>query len=183
MNAQTDNKIASVGKLVTYQMSATVVTVSGKVRKALRPDDIELEDEQLSYSEESLILGSAGADPLFGGQLLDCEVGTVKSFEYVYPDYDPDNLVTLPVDFLVSNGIPANKLQIGYILNRDLLRGKVTMAGNAIELEIVQITKVGDRQFAVLDSNDPLRGLTIRYDIEVLDIRDPTPEEVAAETL
>lgn len=94
MNTTPNNKIAILGKLVTYIVSATVVEISGGVRKKLRPDDIELKGEQLSYGEETIILGSPGADPQFAEQLLNSEVGTVKSFEYQYLDYDKDNLVS-----------------------------------------------------------------------------------------
>ena len=181
--AMNKTQTAQQGKLVTYQLSATVVDISGEVRKQLRPDDKELVGEQLSYSEETLLIGSPHADPLFAGQLLGLHVGDIRSFEYTYPDYDRDNFLSLPVDFLVANRVPEAKLQVGYILNRDILRGKVAIGGNATELEIIEIKKVGGRKFVVLDSNDPLRGMTIRYDCEVLEIRDPTSEEVAADSL
>lgn len=174
---------ATVGKYVTYQCAATVEEVTGKVRQSMRPADTELIGQQLSCDEESLLLGGASEDPVFASQLMGLSVGDIHSFEYNYPDQDPENFLSLPADFLSSNGIPLNEVREGLILNRDILVGKCTINGTSTDLEIVRITKKGKQTLVILDSNDPLRGLKIRYDIELLEIRDPTPEEIQSDNL
>lgn len=171
------------GKYVSYDLSATVQEVTGKVRLSVRPSDTELIGEQIFHGEESLVLGAPTADPLFESQLIGLGVGSIHSFEYTYPDYEVDNLMSLPIEFLVRHGIPADKLEVGFILNRDILVGKCTINGKATDLEIIEIKQKGGKTYAILDSNDPLRGLKIRYDLEIQEIREPTPEEVQAGTL
>ena len=43
--------------------------------------------------------------------------------------------------------------------------------------EFVTVLKVGLKTLDV-DTNHPLAGLTLKYDVEVLDVRDATPEEI-----
>ena len=68
-------------------------------------------------------------------------------------------------------------------LGVDLLKGKVSLADEALDLEVIDIRKVNGEDTVILDSNDPQSGLTVRVDVEVTDIRDPSVEETQADLI
>ena len=172
---------ADLGKWISYNVAANIVEVTGSIRKSVKPgEDEEIKGKQLRYGTEEAVLGAPDADPLFQDQLLGHEVGDILSFEYTYPDYEVDNLISLPVEFLLANGLHREQLHVGLSLNRDILKGKCNINGTAVQLEIIKTQSKGGKQFVILDSNDPLRGLKIRYDIEIFEIRDATAEETLA---
>lgn len=179
MTTQT-NQPRNSGKVVCYKLAVTCVGVSPG-RLALRPADKELIDSELDFkTEENALIGGANTDPVFSSQLGDLAVGAIHSWEVDYPPFDADNLIVLPIDFLRANRISDKELEIGMVLNLDILRNKVAINGEAADLEVIDIRESGGKTVAVLDSNDTLRGLTCRYDVRITEIREATVQEVQA---
>jgi len=83
--------------------------------------------------------------------------------EHAYGMYDDTARRRVPIKHLVNPG----KLQRGLFVQVNTRRGPV----RAI------VTKVGKFNVDV-DFNHPLAGQTLVFDVEVLEVRDPTPAEV-----
>lgn len=171
------------GKLINYIISVTVLEVS-PARLALRPREQALMDDepQIAYDEDDrCIIGSEHTDPTFNEQLGNLSIGQIHSFQMKHPDYIKDNVVALPVSFFKANRIVAGELVVGMTLGVDCLKNKVSISDEALELEVIDIKKINGEDTVILDSNPELSGLTVRVDIKVKDIRDPTVEETQAD--
>jgi len=83
--------------------------------------------------------------------------------EHAYGMYDPDAIARVPIKHLIRPG----RLSVGKAVAVNTQRG----ATRAI------VTKVG--RFNVdVDFNHPLAGRTLVFDVEVVDVRDATQEEL-----
>lgn len=170
------------GKYVSYDLAVWCIDV-GKGRLAARPGDKELIGQQIDFRSESIIAGARGVDPIFTSALAGMAVGEYKSLEVSYPDYDTENIAAVPMELLISNGYTPEKIKPGLILNRDILRNKVKLNDEATDLEVLSTKTERGKSFVLVDSNDPLRGLKVRYDIEVTEIRIPTDDETKLEAI
>ena len=82
-----------------------------------------------------------------------------------YGEYKEELVQSVPL-----SGFPnADKIKVGTQFQLDTSQGP----------QMVTITKVEDGEFT-LDMNHPLAGQTLHFDIEVVDIRDATAEEISA---
>lgn len=166
------------GLFVSYTLAIECLEVTGDVRKSVREGDAdELPGTQLAFTHENVIVGES-LDPNFLHALMGKQEGDIVSFKINHPDYDRENIVTLPLAVLKSNGIGPERLKPGMIIGKQLLKGKVSINDEAAELEILQIHQQGGQAFVVLDANDVFRGLHCQYDIEVDEVREPTADEV-----
>lgn len=164
------SRLASEGDLVTFEVSAQLIRVSGPIRRELRPADIDLESTQLYFGEEELTIGSPEADPIFNAKLTGQKKGAVRAFRVEYPDYEKDNILIVPLPTLQKLGVSRALIEPGRVLNRDMLRGKVKVDGKQTELTILSVDEKEGVEYAVLDTHERTRGLTIEYRIKVVAI-------------
>ena len=153
--------VAAVGDSVSFDVSAQLVRVSGPIRRELRPADIKSEGNQLYFGEEDLIIGSSEADPIFSAKLSGMKIGESRRFEVEYPDYEKVNLLVVPLPTLEKLGVNRALVAPGRVLNRDMLRGKVKVDGKQTEITILAVDKKDGIEFALLDTHERTRGLTI----------------------
>lgn len=166
------------GKLVEWKMIVECLGVSD-TRLSARPDDKELIDDQIDSRTESAIYAGKQMDKVFTSMLGGLVKGQKKVYEVEYEEYEPANLVAIERKILLASGVKPASLRKGVTLGRDVLRGKTQIDGQRAELEIIEMKTVQDKDLIVLDSNEPLRGLKVRYRIEILDVREPTEQEIA----
>jgi len=81
-----------------------------------------------------------------------------------YGEYEEDDVDEIPLADLPDELEP----ELGMLLE------VVDDDDNVFVAEIVEITD----EVAVLDFNHPLAGERLRFEVEVIDLRDPTPEEL-----
>lgn len=86
------------------------------------------------------------------------------SAKEAYGFYDPAKVILIPRRLL-----PKGRLQIGQPVT------VVSKTGQARSYRILQLFK----DMAQLDGNHPLAGQDLSFDIEALDVREATPEEVS----
>ncbi len=120
-------------------------------------------------SEPSVYLH--GANNLLRGlesAMKDREAGDVFSAslapEDAYGTRSPENVQRVPVKHLVFKG----KLQAG----------KVVQLNTGEGMRAVTVLKAG-RHSADIDTNHPLAGQTLSFDIEIVDLRPATAEEIS----
>ena len=77
---------------------------------------------------------------------------------------NPDKMQRVPVKHLAFRG----KLEAG----------KVVQLNTAEGMRAVTVVKAG-RHSADIDANHPLAGQTLAFDVEIVDLRPATPEEIA----
>jgi FKBP-type peptidyl-prolyl cis-trans isomerase SlyD len=77
---------------------------------------------------------------------------------------NPDKMQRVPVKHLAFRG----KLEAG----------KVVQLNTAEGMRAVTVVKAG-RHSADIDANHPLAGQTLTFDLEIVDLRPATPEEIA----
>lgn len=81
-----------------------------------------------------------------------------------------DNVVKLDRSLFERDGQLAEAVQVGAILPM------MTEEGFQVQGKVLSI----DEKNVVMDFNHPFAGLTVRFDGEIIDVRDATPEEIAA---
>lgn len=81
-----------------------------------------------------------------------------------------DNVLTLDKELFMRDGQLAEAVQVGAVLPM------MTEQGFPIKGKVLSI----DDAHVVMDFNHPFAGLTVRFDGEVIEVRDPSPEEIAA---
>jgi FKBP-type peptidyl-prolyl cis-trans isomerase SlyD len=84
--------------------------------------------------------------------------------DQAYGPHRPDRIQRVPVKHLVFKG----RLRPGMVAQLNTREGRVP----------VTVTRAG-RHSAEVDTNHPLAGQSLTFDIEVLDVRAATPEEIA----
>lgn len=83
--------------------------------------------------------------------------------ERAYGFHDPERVDTLPIHVLEPNGA----IEVGMMFESETEQGIVVATVTAIEGEN-----------AKLDANHPLAGVELHFDVEVLDVRAATAEEI-----
>lgn len=101
-------------------------------------------------------------------------LGAGDKFEVTLPpvaafgDKSDDLIMTLDKDIFMRDGKLADEVKVGAVLpmmTADNLRVQGT------------VTKIDDKNIT-MDFNHPFAGLTVRYDGEVVEVRDATPEDL-----
>ena len=103
---------------------------------------------------ESAMAGRAAGD-IFSATLAPAEA---------YGNYNPEQVQRVPVKYLVYQG----KLRAGQVAQLNTREGR----------RPVTVLKVG-RHSADIDTNHPLAGQTLTFDIEIVDVRPASAEEIA----
>lgn len=80
----------------------------------------------------------------------------------------PEDIVELPRDIFERDGEMAEEVKVGAILPMMTAEG-YRVTGTVLE--------IGDK--VKMDFNHPFAGLTVRYDGEIITVREATPEELA----
>ena len=113
-----------------------------------------------------------GADNLIPGlerELTGLTTGMTKTVAVTpadgYGEYDAGMVETLPRQAL--NDI--DNIEVGMELQAQSEDGQTT---------IVRVTEIND-DTVVIDANHPLAGVTLNFEIEIMDVRDATREELA----
>lgn len=118
------------------------------------------EHEPMAYIE-----GTGQVLPGLENELGGMQAGESKRVEIVadqaFGPYDDDQVVRVP-----KTQLPVQDVQIGDQFQTD---------PNSPPLTVVE---VGD-DYVTMDANHPLAGVDLIFDLDVIDIREATPEEVA----
>jgi FKBP-type peptidyl-prolyl cis-trans isomerase 2 len=170
----------SAGRYVKCSIGITCVAVS-ETRLQARPRDKELIDALIDSREEEFVFGESDTDPSFASMMPGMVKGQVKSWELQCEEYDPENVIALPIEQLLLNSIKREQIRRGMIINRDLLRGKCKIDDAETDLEIIDIKRDKQQTYVILDSNEAMRGLRVRYDVKVTSVSNRTvPSEASA---
>jgi FKBP-type peptidyl-prolyl cis-trans isomerase SlyD len=88
--------------------------------------------------------------------------------DQAYGEYNPEAVQRVPLKRILGKENKNVKLQVGQILSVDTDKGP----------RQVRVVKVG--KFNVdLDTNHPLAGVNLNFDVEIVEVRDATEEEVS----
>ncbi len=134
-----------------------VLTVDGEI---LAQTDDGDPMEYLHGAEEIL----PGLETALNGKQVGDKFSVTLNAEDAYGDYDEED-----VEEIDRADIPnVEELEIGMTVEVEDEDGYAYMA---------IVTKIGDKT-VVLDFNPPLAGKTLTYDVEVIGVREATPEEL-----
>jgi FKBP-type peptidyl-prolyl cis-trans isomerase SlyD len=115
----------------------------------------------------AFLVGSGQIIPGLETHLLAMKVGDKRKVlvpaKDAYGDKDPANTTELPLDKM-----PAKNIKVG-----DQFR-----AGSDGHAPVVVVTKVTDTH-VTLDGNHPLAGQDLTFDVEIIEVRDATKEEIS----
>lgn len=106
----------------------------------------------------------AAMEGLAAGDKFEVTLPPVAAFG----DKSDDLIMTLDKDIFMRDGKLADEVKVGAVLpmmTADNLRVQGT------------VTKIDDKNIT-MDFNHPFAGLTVRYDGEVVEVRDATPEDL-----
>lgn len=124
-----------------------------------------------SNAEEplSFLFGAGMMIPKFEAELLGLEAGAKKSFiitpEEGYGERVEEAVAQLPLEMFKESGLPP----VGAVLplNDD--------AGNQFRATVIEVTE----EAVIADLNPPMAGKTLNFDVEVLNVRPATEEELS----
>lgn len=146
---------------------ANDVVVSLKYKLWLDENDELIEESEAGdplmylHGHDNIIPGLEAA---LDGRTLGETLTVIVEPEEGYGEYDEDDVDEIPLADLPTELEP----ELGMVLE------VVDDDDNVFVAEIVEITD----EVAVLDFNHPLAGERLRFEVEVIDLRDPTPEEL-----
>ena len=106
----------------------------------------------------------AGLEKAMGGHEAGDVFSTTLEAEDAYGQPDPKRTQRVPAKHLVYKG----KLKTGMVVQLNTSEGRVP----------VTVIKAG-RHSADIDTNHPLAGQSLTFDVEIMDVREATEEEVA----
>jgi FKBP-type peptidyl-prolyl cis-trans isomerase SlyD len=111
--------------------------------------------------------GAGQIIPALEHALKSLKVGDKKKVEIkaeqAYGQHDPKRVIEIPLDQM-----PKQKINVG-----DQFRSSREQNSPP-----VTVTKVSDSH-VTLDTNHPLAGMDLTFDVEITEVRDATPDEVA----
>lgn len=140
-------------------------------------EERELMEQATAEAPLKFIFGTGGMLPAFEGALKDLEVGGKFNFTIepadAYGEYDEANVLDLP----------RNIFEIDGKFDEEMIREGNTVPmmdsdGNRLQGSILEVNE----DIVVMDFNHPLAGETLHFSGEVVDVHEPTAEEIAAIT-
>jgi FKBP-type peptidyl-prolyl cis-trans isomerase SlyD len=138
-------------------------------------DDLVLMECATKERPLQFIFGVGGMLPAFEENIKELESGALFHFSIApkdaYGEYDENHVIELPRNIFEVNG----KFDDNYIKEGVTL----PMMNSNGDRMIGSVLEVSDRT-VVMDFNHPLAGETLHYSGEVLDVHEPTEEEIAA---
>ena len=132
----------------------------------------EVDGEQIEDSRSgdpvASLHGSGSILPALEKELEGKQAGDTLNItlspEQAYGERKPDSIARVPIKHLLTKG----KLKVGKVVELNTDNGP----------QPATVVKVG-RYSVDVDRNNPLAGKTLIFDLEVMDVRDSTPEERA----
>ncbi|MFI3315426.1 MAG: FKBP-type peptidyl-prolyl cis-trans isomerase [Rikenellaceae bacterium] len=123
------------------------------------------------------VYGTGGLLPKFEEHLKDLEVGGKFAFtltpEESYGEYIDEALVDLPKDIFMVDGVVNEEILV--------LGNVLPMMDNDGNRLMGTIKEIGDDSIK-MDFNHPMAGQTLNFEGEVVSVRVPSPEDLAAQS-
>ncbi|MFN8528331.1 MAG: peptidylprolyl isomerase [Anaerolineae bacterium] len=154
----TENQKVTDGMVVSFQYK---LYVDGKLYVE---EDQESEDNQIDYlhGADNIL---PGLEQALTGKRVGDNLSVTLSPDEAYGDYDDEDIETLD-----RRDVPdADDLEVGMLIEVENEDGSIELA------HVKEITP----QSVILDFNHPLAGKSLKYDIEVLGIREADEDELA----
>ncbi|MBF0596363.1 FKBP-type peptidyl-prolyl cis-trans isomerase [Faecalibacter rhinopitheci] len=124
-----------------------------------------------SNAEEPLafLFGAGMMIPKFEAELQGLQAGDKKSFvitpEEGYGERNDEAIAQLPLEMFKESGLPP----VGAVLPLN------DNQGNQFRATVVEVTE----EVVIADLNPPMAGKTLNFDVEVINVRPATEEELA----
>ena len=126
-------------------------------------------EESTGGDPVAFLQGAHNILPAVERELEGLEAGDSKSVKLrpkqAYGEYNAEAVMRVPIKNLVGKG---GKVKVGQIIDVDTDQGPRTL----------RVIKAGKFN-ATVDTNHPYAGKSLIFDIEVVDVRDATAEEIA----
>lgn len=137
--------------------------------------DGQIADKSAEGKPLQFICGAGMLLPKFEGAILGKEPGDKVSFTLEpkdgYGEFDPQAVVELPKTiFMVDGKVAEDILFVGNIIPMASQEG-YRMNG---------VVKAVGEETVTMDFNPPMAGKTLNFDVEVVDVRDMTADEIKA---
>jgi len=137
--------------------------------------DGQIADRSQPGAPLEFIFGTGMLLPKFEEAVLGKEPGEKVSFTLApadgYGEIIADAIVELPKTIFVVDGKPADEM---------LFVGNQIPMANAQGQHMVGVVKEVGAETVKMDFNHPMAGKTLHFDVEVVSVRDVTPEDLAA---
>ena len=138
--------------------------------------DGQVADQATAERPLEFVYGVGMLLPRFEEYIAGKEVG--DRFEFVlapaegYGEVNPQAVVNLPKEvFMVDGAIPDDMLVVGNVLPM------ADQAGNRLMGTVKSVNEAD----VTMDFNHPMAGKTLNFDVEVVEVRDVTPEDLASQ--
>ncbi|WP_080905413.1 peptidylprolyl isomerase [Parabacteroides sp. Marseille-P3160] len=138
-------------------------------------DERELMEQATVEAPLQFIFGTGNMLPAFESALKDLETGGKFNFTIepadAYGEYDEENVLELPRNiFEVDGKFDEERIQEGNTVPM------MDSNGNRLQGSVLEVRD----DIVIMDFNHPLAGETLHFNGEVIDVREPTAEELAA---
>ena len=122
------------------------------------------------------ICGTGMLLPKFEGAIMGKEPGEKVSFTLEpkdgYGELDPQAIVELPKTIFMVDGKVAEEI---------LFVGNIIPMASQEGYRMNGVVKTVGEESVTMDFNHPMAGKTLNFDVEVVEVRDVTPEDLAAQ--
>ena len=122
------------------------------------------------------ICGTGMLLPKFEGAIMGKEPGEKVSFTLEpkdgYGELDPQAIVELPKTIFMVDGKVAEEI---------LFVGNIIPMASQEGYRMNGVVKAVGEESVTMDFNHPMAGNTLNFDVEVVEVRDVTPEDLAAQ--
>ncbi len=148
-----------------------VVSLNYRLRK--NNENGELVEETFGAEPMVFLYGTGSMIPKFEAELNGKKVGDTTNFGIAaaeaYGERDEKALVSLPIDiFKVDGAIDMEMIKVGNVLPMQ------DNEGNRMDGTVTDVTETEVK----MDFNHPLAGQDLHFEVEIVDIRDATKEEL-----
>lgn len=138
-------------------------------------EERELMEKATPEAPLQFIYGTGGMLPAFEQALRDLEVGGKFNFTIdpvdAYGEYEEENVLELPRNlFEVDGKFDEERVKEGNTIPM------LDSNGNRLQGSVLEVND----EIVVMDFNHPLAGETLHFSGEVIDVREPSAEELAA---
>ncbi len=138
--------------------------------------DGEIADRNPEGQPLEFICGTGMLLPKFEGAVLGKEPGDKVSFTLEpkdgYGEIIAEAIIELPKTVFMMDGKIAEEI---------LFEGNIVPMANAEGQRMNGIIREVKEEVVVMDFNHPMAGKTLNFDVEVVSVRDVTPEDLAAQ--
>ena len=146
-----------------------VVTLNYKLHTIEEGGEKNFVEETTTENPLTFLYGVGMMLPKFEEQISGLDAGDKKNFELEAPDAygerDDRAIAQLPADMFQETGLPP----VGEVLPLQYNQG------NQFRAVVVEVTP----EAVVADLNHPMAGKKLNFDIEIIETREATPEELS----